>query len=65
MTSITNKISKANHNDPVRHCEYYKHKGCVHVDGYLCLMNECDILLEYRNELERWKKLKKINEKIK
>jgi len=52
-------------NDPVRYCELYKHKGCSHVDGYLCDFPKCSMMLEYRHELDRWKKLKKIREKIK
>ena len=30
-------------NDPVKHCEVYKTKGCSHVDGCLCDMGTCEI----------------------
>ncbi len=33
-------------NDPVYKCEVYKTKGCSHVDGFLCNMKTCDIILE-------------------
>jgi len=61
MSLIEEIIRAIKQPDPVKHCEYYKHKGCPHVDGILCLMNECDDLLEYRDELERYKKIKKLS----
>ena len=47
-------------NDPVRYCEVFKHKGCSHVDGFLCDFPICNVLQDYRTELERSYKLKKI-----
>jgi len=41
-------------NDPVCHCEVYKEIGCAHVDGYLCNMSDCDILIKYKcNKVEK------------
>ena len=51
-------------NDPVKYCEVYKKEGCSHVDGYLCDFPKCSMLLEYREELERSYKLKKIIDSI-
>lgn len=31
---------QSNRKDPVKNCSYYKNKGCVHVDGYLCPCEE-------------------------
>lgn len=56
------RFKTSNIGDPVKNCEYYKHKGCAHVDGYLCLINECSTLLKYKDELERYKKIKKLSE---
>jgi len=58
--SIVEKIVESIKNDPVKRCEVYKHKGCNHVDSFWCLMDDCEELIEYRHELERWKKIKKI-----
>lgn len=27
--------------DPLYNCELHLHKGCAHVDGFLCDMNTC------------------------
>ena len=35
-------------NDPVYHCLVYREIGCAHVDGYLCDMETCDILRDYK-----------------
>lgn len=43
--------------DPVKHCEVYKDKGCGFVDGYLCNMKTCPIREGYIEG-------KKINENI-
>ena len=40
-------------NDPVMHCELYAKEGCTHVDGFLCDMEICDILREYKEEKNR------------
>jgi len=48
------------HNDPIKMCELYKHKGCSHVDGLLCDIDQCKELIDYRKELERIKKINKI-----
>lgn len=34
-------------NDPVRHCNLYKQRGCAHVDGMLCDYDTCEERLEY------------------
>ena len=31
--------------DPVKHCMVYKAVGCAHVDGMLCNMKTCDIVV--------------------
>lgn len=36
--------------DPMKHCEVYKSKGCSHIDGMLCDMRKCKIL---KNEGKR------------
>lgn len=33
--------------DPVKHCPVYKAEGCAHVDGYLCEVETCPIIVEY------------------
>lgn len=33
-------------NDPVKHCNVYKRVGCSHVDGPLCNMKSCDIVVK-------------------
>lgn len=39
--------------DPVYHCSVFKNHGCSHVDGFLCNMETCDILKDYKfRELE-------------
>jgi hypothetical protein len=35
--------------DSVTCCKVYKEIGCSHVDGFLCNMNTCSILGEYKN----------------
>ena len=35
-------------NDPAYHCLVYREIGCAHVDGYLCDMETCDILRDYK-----------------
>ncbi len=37
--------------DPVYECEVYFHKGCSHVDGYLCNMDTCDIREDYADKV--------------
>ena len=34
--------------DPVNDCELYQDRGCSHVDGYLCDMDNCPMLADYR-----------------
>jgi len=62
MSLVERVVEAIKQPDPVKHCEYYRHKGCASVDGFWCLMNECDVLIEYRDELERYKKIKKLSE---
>ena len=31
--------------DPVKHCMVYRAVGCAHVDGMLCNMRTCDIVV--------------------
>ena len=50
--------------DTIKECEYHRHKGCAHVDGFLCDVDSCDILNEYRESLDRLKKINKIKTKI-
>ena len=35
-------------NDPVYHCDVYKEKGCSHVDGLGCHLQDCNILDDYK-----------------
>ena len=30
-------------NDPVYNCDYYKNKGCSHVDGLVCNFPNCEL----------------------
>ncbi len=34
--------------DPMYICDLYKDKGCVHLDGFLCNLETCKELKEYR-----------------
>jgi hypothetical protein len=36
------------HKDPRKHCDVLKKEGCVHVDGFLCHVDSCDILKSYK-----------------
>ena len=38
--------------DPVKDCEYYLENGCVHVDGPVCHIDDCNILNDYLNNKE-------------
>ena len=31
--------------DPVKHCMIYRAVGCAHVDGMLCNMRTCDVVV--------------------
>ena len=33
--------------DPIIHCPVYREIGCAHVDGYLCEVETCPIIVEY------------------
>ena len=44
--------------DPVKHCEVYRCEGCVHVDGFLCEVETCDIREKFLQE----KNLKSLEE---
>jgi hypothetical protein len=46
---LINKIKKylETPKDPVKECLSYKERGCSHVDGMLCEMEDCGILKEY------------------
>ena len=35
--------------NPVTCCKVYREIGCSHVDGFLCNMDTCSILGEYKN----------------
>jgi hypothetical protein len=54
------KWKDLNQCNPFKHCKLYKHKGCSHVDGFLCDVGSCSSLMEYEKELERIKKISKI-----
>lgn len=32
--------------DPLKHCEVYKQHGCAHVDGPLCDVETCTVVVE-------------------
>ena len=34
--------------DPVKECELYQDEGCSHVDGFLCDVENCSELQDYR-----------------
>jgi hypothetical protein len=34
-------------NDPIKHCDLYKDKGCSHVDGMLCDFPKCSMNYDY------------------
>lgn len=34
--------------DPITCCKVYKEIGCSHIDGFLCNINTCSILCEYK-----------------
>jgi hypothetical protein len=37
--------------DPLDYCDVYREQGCSHVDGFLCNMEHCEILAEYRGKI--------------
>ena len=39
--------------DPLKHCEIYKDKTCCHVDGFLCNVDTCQELKDYRKDMEK------------
>jgi len=45
-------IKQARLTDPVHSCDVHKQIGCSHVDGYLCNVNTCDILSNYKNTIK-------------
>lgn len=47
ISELTIRLSK---DDPVKNCEVHKEEGCTHVDGYLCEMETCDILENFRKK---------------
>lgn len=44
LISIWHKLTRQP-DDPVRNCKVYKAVGCAHVDGMLCNMNTCDVVV--------------------
>ena len=38
--------------DPLRYCKLYKEKGCCHVDGYLCNIENCEMRKEYEKDID-------------
>ena len=36
--------------DPTIHCELYKQERCYHVDGYLCNVDNCLLLKEWKEK---------------
>ena len=36
--------------DPVKYCEVHKTIGCCHVDSFLCDMENCRILEDYKKK---------------
>ena len=51
--------------DPVYNCEVYEYLGCSHVDGFLCDLETCSTLKDFKEELERKYKLNKLTDVIK
>lgn len=45
-------------NDPVYSCEVYKSEGCSHIDGILCDMRTCNILINHHDKLADIEKIK-------
>jgi hypothetical protein len=53
MKTIINFIKRIfgkRDDDPVYYCEFHKKESCPHVDGILCDMTTCDILLARKYE---------------
>lgn len=48
MFSILDCFREMRRNDPVHNCAVYKEIGCSHVDGMLCDMTDCQILIEFK-----------------
>lgn len=48
LKSIYSDSKKGVENDPVKSCDFYKDKGCTHVDGLDCNMKTCGILSKYK-----------------
>lgn len=47
-------------NDPCRVCDLYKEEGCVHVDGYLCKVETCEMLSDYLKNKQFRKELREM-----
>ncbi len=52
LKSIHKKYQENRHLDPVYSCDFYKTKGCSHVDGFLCDMKTCSILKDFKRDGE-------------
>ena len=39
--------------DPIINCPVYKTEGCAHVDGYLCKVEDCPIITNWCNNVQK------------
>jgi hypothetical protein len=44
---IIRGLNRFRKDNPGYFCPFYKNDGCLHVDGYLCDINDCSILKKY------------------
>ena len=41
------------HKDPTKYCDVFRKEGCCHVDGFLCFVDTCLTLKEYKEKNDR------------
>lgn len=46
MKKVIHRLKPVFKVDPVKRCEVYKREGCSHVDGPLCDMETCSMVVE-------------------
>lgn len=50
MKKVVNRLKPVMRVDPLKRCEVYKQHGCAHVDGPLCDVETCSMVVENENQ---------------
>lgn len=50
MKKVVSRLKPVIRLDPLKHCEVYKQHGCAHVDGPLCDVETCTMVVENENQ---------------